>query len=63
MRMGGRVRGWVVHQAVCPGDGQSTEQKSDVNECLPQQNFLAVIFRIDKRLQQVNGRDANDGCA
>ena len=54
---------WVMHQAICPCDGQRTEQKCEVNQCLPQQNFLAVIFRIDKRLQQVNGRDANDGCA
>ena len=54
---------WMVHQSVCPCDGQSTQQKSNVNQRLPQQNLIAVIFGIDKRFQQVDGRDTNDGRA
>ena len=46
---------WVMHQSICPCDGQGTEQKCEVNQRLPQQNFLAVIFGVDKRFQQVDG--------
>ena len=52
-----------LHEAVHQRDGQSADQEGDVNDGLPHQNLFTVVGSIDERFQQMNGADADDGCA
>ena len=58
MRRVGRMRDFV-----CQRNGQGAEQEGDVDDGLPHQHFFIVVGGVDEGLEQVNGRNADDGHA
>jgi hypothetical protein len=51
----------TVCEAVDPGEGHRGENKSDMNNHLPEHRLMRHFVGIDECFEQMNGRDADKG--